>query len=210
VLSGEWAEAVAVGELFRESWERAGRPRIPSLRRVAAALGSVHGARGDTAQQAVWRDVEAGVASAVHRPHDQRAVESVFAALEALHLGRPDDAVAVLRREPEEFRGWFELIWRPWYAAAWAEAAALAGLADAAERIDRARLFTTYNVVAAALVDRAAALADGDTDGVLAAAENLDAAASRYQWARSLLLAGGPHRTRGLAALAELGAPVTY
>ncbi|MBB5787537.1 LuxR C-terminal-related transcriptional regulator [Jiangella mangrovi] len=210
VLSGDWAEAVAVGELFRESWERAGRPRIPSLRRVAAALGSVHGARGDTAQQAVWRDVEAGVASAVHRPHDQRAVESVFAALEALHLGHPDDAVAVLHREPEEFRGWFELIWRPWYAAAWAEAATLAGLPDAAERIDRARLFTTDNVVAGALVDRAAALADGDTDGVLAAAENLDAAASRYQWARSLLLAGGAHRTRGLSALAELGAPTSY
>ncbi|TDC51493.1 ATPase [Jiangella ureilytica] len=210
VLSGDWAEAVAVGELFRESWERAGRPRIPSMRRVAAALGSVHGARGDVAQQEVWRDVEAGVASADHRPHDQRAVESVFAALEALHRDRMDDAVAVLRREPEEFRGWFELIWRPWYAAAWAEAAVLAGRPDAVERIDRARLFTTDNVVAAALVDRAAALAAGDVDGILAAAETLDAAASRYQWARSLLLAGGAHRTRGLAALAELGAPVTY
>lgn len=210
VLAGDWTEAIAVGELFRESWERAGRPRIPSLRRVAAALGAVHGARGDVAEQAVWRDVEAGVASAQPRPHDQRSVESVFAALEALHRDRTADAVAVLRREPEEFRGWFELIWRPWYAALWAEAATLAELPDAAERIDRARLFTTDNVVAAAVVDRAAALAAGDRDGVLAAAETLDAAACRYQWARSLLLAGGEHRTRGAAALAELGAPVAH
>ena len=189
VLSGDWAEAIALGELFRESWERAGRPRIPSLRRVAAALGAVHGARGDAAARAVWRDVEAGVGSAEPRPRDQRSVESFFAALEALHLDRPADAVAVLHRPPEEFRGWFELIWRPWYAALRAEAAVLAELPDAAERIGRARPFTTDNIVAAAVVDRAAALAAGDTDGVLAAAERLDAAACRYQWERSLRLA---------------------
>ncbi|SDU23480.1 ATP-binding protein [Jiangella alkaliphila] len=189
VLTGDWTEAVAVGELFRESWEGAGRPRIPSLRRVAAALGAVHGARGDAAAQDVWRDVEAGVGSAERRPHDQRSVESFFAALEALHLGRPADAVAVLHRPPEEFRSWFELIWRPWYAAAWAEAAVLAELPDAAERIGRARPFTSDNVVAAAVVDRAAALAADDRDGVLATAETLDAAACRYQWERSLLLA---------------------
>ncbi|TDD70424.1 ATPase [Jiangella aurantiaca] len=210
VLAGDWAEAIAVGELFRESWERAGRPRIPSLRRVAAALGAVHGARGHAAARAVWRDVEVGVGSAERRPHDQRAVESVFAALEALHLDRPAEAVDVLHRPPEEFRGWFELIWRPWYAALWAEAAVLAELPDAAERIGRARPFTTDNVVAAALVDRATALAGGDRDGVLAAAETLDAAACRYQWARSLLLAGGEYRPRGARALAELGAPTTY
>ncbi|WP_205629592.1 ATP-binding protein [Jiangella muralis] len=191
VLTGDWAEAVGVGELFRESWERAGRPRIPSLRRVAAALGAVHGARGDAAVQAVWRDVEVGIGSAERRPHDQRSVESFFAALEALHLDRPADAVAVLHRPPEEFRSWFELIWRPWYAALWAEAAVLAELPDAGERIARARPFTTDNVVAAAIVDRAAALAAGDRDGVLAAAETLDAAACRYQWERSLLLGGG-------------------
>ncbi|PZF82849.1 hypothetical protein C1I92_15210 [Jiangella anatolica] len=188
VLTGDWTEAIAVGELFRESWERAGRPRIPSLRRVAAALGAVHGARGDDEAQAVWRDVEAGVGSAERRPHDQRSVESFFAALEALHLDRPADAVAVLHRPPEEFRSWFELIWRPWYTAAWAEAAVLAELPDAAERIARARPFTGDNVVADAIVDRAAALAAGDRDGVLAAAETLDAAACHYQWERSLRL----------------------
>jgi predicted ATPase/DNA-binding CsgD family transcriptional regulator len=210
VLTGDWAEAIAVGDLFRESWEQAGQPRIPSLRRVAAALSTVHGARGDARAHERWRDVEAGLASRDRRPRDQRAVESFFEALEALHLDRPADAVAVLDREPEEFRGWFELIWRPWYAALWAEAATLGELPDAAERVDRARLLTTDNVVAAAVVDRAAALAAGDRDGVLAAAEALDAAACRYQWARSLLLAGGVHRTRGSAALAELGAPVAH
>ncbi|RIQ21082.1 ATP-binding protein [Jiangella rhizosphaerae] len=210
VLTGDWTEAIAVGELFRESWERAGRPRIPSLRRVAAALGAVHGARGDAAAQAVWHDVEAGVGAVERRPHDQRAVESVFTALEMLHLDRPADAVAVLHRPPDEFRGWFELIWRPWYAAVWAEAAVLADLPDAAERVGRARPFTTDNVVAAAVVDRTAALAGRDRDGVLAAAETLDAAACRYQWARSLLLAGGEHRSRGARALADLGAPIHY
>jgi hypothetical protein len=109
---------------------------------------------------------------------------------------------------PHELRRWYEGIWRPWYAAVWAEAGVLAGEPDAAERIDSVRATTAENPVTAALVERAAALAAGDRAGVRATADALEAAGCRYQWARSLLLAGGTDRERGASALATMGAVV--
>jgi len=112
----------------------------------------------------------------------------------------------VLATPPEHFRGWHNGMWRPWYAAVWAEAAVLADDAEAGERLLRARWATVGNPIAVAIVDRAAALAAGDRDGVLAAAGALQASGCRYQWARSLVLAGGPDGLRGEAVLAEMGA----
>ena len=54
-------------------------------------------------------------------------------------------------------------------------------------------------------MDRSAALAAGP-DGTLAEAERLNAAGCRYQWARTLVLAGGPERARGEDELAAMGA----
>ena len=41
---------------------------------------------------------------------------------------------------------------------------------------------------------------------MLDAAERLSAAGCRYQWARTLVLAGGPERVRGEDELAAMGA----
>ena len=60
--------------------------------------------------------------------------------------------------------------------------------------------------VASAVVARSAALLDGDRDGVLAAGAAFAAAGCRYQWARSLLLAGGPDAARGTEAMLAMGA----
>ncbi|MFE7553799.1 hypothetical protein, partial [Streptomyces gardneri] len=55
-------------------------------------------------------------------------------------------------------------------------------------------------------LDRAEALLDGgDPPRLLAAARAFDAAGSRYQAARTLLLAGDEHAAAGRAALAALG-----
>ena len=59
-------------------------------------------------------------------------------------------------------------------------------------------------------MERSAALASGDRDGMLAAAERLSAAGCRYQWARTLVLADGPERARGERELAAMKAsPMT-
>ena len=103
-------------------------------------------------------------------------------------------------------------MWRPWYAALWAEAAVVTGHQDAAGRIRRARLATWDNPVAAAIVERAAALAGasaGQHPTALApAAAALEDAGCRYQWARTLVAMGGAERARGEAELAAMGATV--
>jgi hypothetical protein len=130
-----------------------------------------------------------------------------FDALLLLHRGRGEAAMALLGTPPEHFRTWISGMWRPWYAALWAEAAVVTEHPDAAARIRRARLATLDNPVAAAIVDRAAALA-GDRAGLAPAAEALSAAGCRYQWARTLVAMGGAERARGQAELAAMGATV--
>jgi len=78
---------------------------------------------------------------------------------------------------------------------------------EAMARIRRARLITRDSPVAAAIVNRAEALA-GDRDGLVPAAAALEAAGCRYQWARTLVAMGGAERARGQAELAAMGATV--
>jgi len=85
----------------------------------------------------------------------------------------------------------------------------LAGDPAATDRIERARRCAEGNPIAVAMIDRAAAFAAGDSEAMLAAAERLSAAGCRYQWARTLVLAGDPHRARGEDELAAMGATVT-
>ena len=130
-----------------------------------------------------------------------------FDALLLLHRGEAAAAMQRLRTPPEEFRDWVSGMWRPWYAALWAEAAVLTGHPGTTARIHRAHLATMDNPVAAAIVDRAAGWA-GDRAGLAPAAAALDAAGCRYQWARTLIALGGADRDRGEAALAKMGAAV--
>ncbi len=200
-LAGRLGEAVRHAGTFRESWLRSGRPRIGNLRPAASAAAAAHAMRGEDEHRRDWSAVADSLAPA-SRSGD------VFDALHLLHRGRPEDAVQVLRTPPEDAGAfvWLDALWRPWYAALHAEAAVLAGHPRAAARVASARRVAAQNAVAATIVDRAAALLDGDVDSVLATAAAFDAADCPYQRARSLLLAGPPHRSRGAAALAELGA----
>jgi predicted ATPase/DNA-binding CsgD family transcriptional regulator len=204
-LVGEWERVLGAAERFRSDWERAGRPRVPTLRRAAHAVALVHGLRGEADERKRWRAVCEALGPADGPYHDRHAI-AFFDALLLLHEGRPDRALDRLSTPPHELRSWFDGIWRPWYAALWAEAAVLAGRPEAAERVAAVRPATAENTVAAAIVHRAEALMVGDRPGVLAAAATLEAAGCRYQWARSLVLAGGQERMRGTSALVAMGA----
>ncbi|MER5638558.1 LuxR C-terminal-related transcriptional regulator [Kitasatospora sp. NPDC002227] len=204
-LTGAWAEHSAFADCFLDGWERAGRPRAGNLSRAPYAAAAVCGLRGDDAGRARWLGVVEAVANpslAVARIHHG----DFFDALVLLHHGRAEEALTLLATAPEELAAWYSGMWRPWYAAVWAEAAVLADDPSAADRIARARLNTAGNPVALAVVERSAALAAGDRTGLLAAADQLLAGGCRYQWARTLALAGGPDRARGEAELAAIGA----
>jgi predicted ATPase/DNA-binding CsgD family transcriptional regulator len=204
-LAGDWDETVAFGERFREGWERAGRPRAGNLNRGPYAAAAVCGLRGDHTGRAEWLVVVDALVTP-GRPISEIHHGEFFDALVLLHGGRPQEAVTLLATSPENFQAWHNGLWRPWYAALWAEAAVLAGDPAAASRISRARLCAAGNPIALAIVDRSAALACGDRNGMLAAAQRLNAAGCRYQWARTLILAGGPERARGEDELAAMGA----
>ncbi len=204
-LTGDFDEAVILGERFREGWERAGRPRAGNLSRGAYAVATIHGLRGDDKERADWLDIVDALATP-GRPLSAIHFGEFFDALLLLHRGLSAEAMRVLDTPPEDFREWHNGMWRPWYAALWAEAAVLVGHDEAAARIARARLATMDNPIAAAIVDRAAAMANGGRGALVSAAAALKATGCRYQWARTLVLIGGEERVRGEAALAAMGA----
>jgi hypothetical protein len=100
---------------------------------------------------------------------------------------------------------WITWIWLHWYLALRAEAAVLAGNPDARDLVAEARSAVAGNPIAGAIVERAQALLDNDQERLLATTAPFDAAGCRYQSARTLVLAGGDHATRGAAVFADLG-----
>lgn len=167
----------------------------------------VHGIRGDDDARREWL----GILTEMRRVVAPLAGYStgysqVLDALVALHRGELGDAVTLLADPPQSFRRWHDGAWRQWYAAFWAEAAMLAGLADRRDRLAQARTITADNPIASAIVERVAALDAGDPDQLLAAASALDTAGCRYQYARTLVFAGGDAQAEGEAILATIGA----
>ncbi len=147
VLAGDWSEAVRLAERFRAGWERAGRPRAGNLSRGAYAAATVHGLRGDDEARAAWLDIVAGLATP-RRPISTVHFGEFFDALLFLHRGQPERAAQLMTTPPEQFTQWYSGLWRPWYAALWAEAAVLTNAADAADHIARARVAAAGNRIA--------------------------------------------------------------
>ena len=204
-LTGDWDETITLAERFREGWERAGRPRAGNLRSGAYAAATVYGLRGDDDARTAWLDIVDALGPPGHAPAELRFGE-VFDALLLLHRGLPQQAVQVLHTPPGRLTDWYDSVWRPWYAALWAEAAVMSGQEDAVARIDHVHRMTADNPIATAIVDRAAALAKSDGDGLTAAATALEDAGCRYQWARTFVLIGGEQQARGETILRTMGA----
>ena len=208
LLSGGWDEAIRLSELFQRGWERAGRPIAGNLSPAPYAAAAVHGLRGDETERRRWLDLSATLTTP-GRPREMIRFGEFFDSMVALHRGKAGEAVALLDEPPEEFKNHYNGMWRSWYSSAWAEAAVLADLPDAGERITRAVPMTSGNPIAQAVVRRAAGLAAGDADGrgeVVAAASALRALGAKYQWFRTLVMLGGADRERGEEELAALGA----
>jgi hypothetical protein len=117
-----------------------------------------------------------------------------FDALVALH--RDDVATAIDRLSADlddpQLRFWHAMLWRPWYAAVWVEAAVLGGHPDAGERIERGRDAARDNPIASAIVDRAAALFTGDDDTLARSASTFSSLGCQYQETRSAALMTRP------------------
>jgi len=195
-FAGHFDDVVSTGERFRIGWERAGRPVARNLARGAYAVAMVHGMRGDDGRRADWvrLTIDLG-ADADDLAGCVLGWPPVFDALLALHRNDPAAAVRRLAADiddPEPFRSVSVGPCRPWYAALWAEAAVLDHRDGAAARIERSRHAARDNPIAAAMVERAAALATGDRATLVRLAVTFAGLGCPYQQARTARMASGP------------------
>ena len=129
-LTGNLDDVVRNGERFRVGWERAGRPAASDLAEAAYAVAMVHGMRGDDERRAEWLRImaELGIdAGTTDRMRDGLGAD--LRRHPGAHRDDPGSARATrsLPTSMTRRRGtWSSMLWRPWYAALWAEAAVLA------------------------------------------------------------------------------------
>jgi predicted ATPase/DNA-binding SARP family transcriptional activator len=191
-LAGEWDDVLTGSERYRTAWERDDQPRGFILARGAAAVAMVHGMLRHEDAFAHWRSIAAAHGLDLDPGGGfDRGWPVVLDGVRLLHLGRFEEAIARMSLDPVALSTPYAATWRAWYAALWAEAAVLAGLADAADRVASVRALAAGNVVAEQLLERADALLARDEAGVLATADPLAAAGCRYQSERSVTLARG-------------------
>jgi predicted ATPase/DNA-binding CsgD family transcriptional regulator len=205
-LVGNFDDVVRGGERFRVGWERAGRPTAPALGRTSHAVAMVWGMVGDDERRAAWLDITVELGVSLDRLAGcATGWAPTYDALLALHR---NDADAAVRRlgvdldDPEVWGFWNTGLWRPWYAAVWAEAAVLAEHPDAASRLGRSRHAARDNPIATAIVKRAAAIAAGDRTALDGLAATFAALGCRYQQSRTVRLAASLSTAPGAPATA--------
>ncbi|HZM39818.1 MAG TPA: hypothetical protein VFB94_11915, partial [Acidimicrobiales bacterium] len=190
-LAGQFDAVADQGERFLVSWERVGRPAVSNLANCAHAVAMVHGILGDDDRRERWAQItdELGGGSQMVAAF---AWEPTFDAIVDLHRMDADAALARLKTDVDDPDAWwhaFTMMFRPWYAATWAEAGVLARSDDALHRLERARRATRHNPVASAIVRRAAAIGAGDPTAIASLAPAFAALGCPYQQGRTMVLA---------------------
>ncbi|MFD0467600.1 hypothetical protein ACFQ0B_04245 [Nonomuraea thailandensis] len=201
-LAGNVDQVLAGSVRFLDSWHRAGSPAQSYLGRAMAAVAMVHGLRDDHDAQRAWQEALNQLGPL---PAHAYGYGAIFDAMLLLHRGQATQALERMAPEPGQVWKWVTWIWHHWYVALRTEAAVLAGSPDARDHVTQTRAIVAGNPVAGAIVERAAALLDGDGQALLATADAFEAAGCRYQSARTLVLVGGDHAERGATILADLG-----
>ena len=192
-MAGDFDAAVARGELFLAAWERAGRPIAATMNVSAYAMAMVHGLLGNDVRRAAWVEVAMQLTPASRRASlFARGWAMVLDALLALERGEIDMALARLSADIDDPMVWDNFVacmWRPWYAALWAEAAVLAAHSEAASRVQRAAVATRENEIAATIVQRAADLLHGKRRALRSHAKTFARLGCDYQRRRTEALA---------------------
>ena len=165
-LAGHFDDVIRMGRSFRDGWLRAGRQRINNYGTAAYAVAMVSGMRGADADRAEWIEIARSMVRRADTFSDTAAVyPAVLDGLLLLHRGDPDGALGRLDSSPDEIPRrsyWHQLLWLPWYAAAWLEASALTLAADLESRVNTALLVAGANEITTRIIDRSIALARGD------------------------------------------------
>ncbi|MFN8024149.1 MAG: LuxR C-terminal-related transcriptional regulator [Acidimicrobiales bacterium] len=192
-LAGHFDDTLADAAVLEHAWRRAGRPRIQSHGPAVYAVAAVHGILGDDDGRARWLELAAQiVVEPLYPLAAARPWPVTLDALVHLHRGDGEAALRPMTPAPDETPvsgAAARAIWRPLYAATWLEASAMVGMPDLAERQARAAAVAAPHEMARAMVERVAALARRDVDGLARLAADLDALGCVYQAARTRELA---------------------
>jgi len=192
-LAGEFDDALRASELFRRDWILSGRPKASNLAPCCYSISMAHGLLGDDDGRAAWIDLT----RSLFNPGNLALLEEagwapVLDAFVDLDRGEVDRALVRLDHDPDDDTPWRNpnrRLWRPWHAAAWAEASVLAAVPEAADRVERAAGETYASLLAEALVERARSVLRGDADAVIALVGRFEQIGARYQAARTRSLA---------------------
>ena len=126
----------------------------------------VHGILGDDVERAAWLQMTVELGAA---PERLAGCATGWApTLDALVAPIATTSPAAVDRlsadiDDPQLRFWHTMLWRPWYAALWVEAAVLGRHGDASERIERGHHAARDNPIASAIVGRAAACSPATT-----------------------------------------------
>jgi hypothetical protein len=192
-LAGHFGDVLRDASRFRTSWERDGRPVVPNLAKCAYSVAMVHGILDDRAGRGEWTQITDDLLGGQPSP-SRFAWQSAFDAIVDLHHGDAATAVDQLAVDIDDQVAWWhagQTMYRPWYAAVWAEAAVLARRDDAGDRLARARIATRDNPITAAMVRRAVAIETGDRFAIAELAATFAELGCPYQEERTRVLAEG-------------------
>jgi predicted ATPase/DNA-binding CsgD family transcriptional regulator len=197
-MAGNLADAAARGEVFLLAWERAGRPVASTLTTTAYAMAMVHDLLDDQRLRRHWMEIcDVLIKNPVELAGCRTGFAPTFDAIAALHRDQPERAFERLAADIDDeavWSNWDAALWRPWYAALWVEAAVLSHHPDGQTRLRRGIAATRENPIAAAIVQRAADLADGNHDALEGHARTFAALGCRYQQHRTRTFLSGPPR----------------
>jgi predicted ATPase/DNA-binding XRE family transcriptional regulator len=209
VLQGRFDEAFDRAAEMWDAWLSAGQPAARWMGKAVYAVVLGYGLRGDEVRRLEWlgRLTEFLGSGADQAPGNLVAAAAFTSSRIALHEGRLDAALAASAAAGGEGQSWYETPhWyslRPYAWATAAEVAVVAGLPDAASRLDAAGPAGEENYWAAACLARARGRLHGDREYLEQSLAGWERIGAAFERACTLLLL--PDRAaEGLTALAGL------
>ncbi len=193
---GRWDEVLERGTQMRSSWLAEGRPPFAPFSPCLAAVGAIHGLRGDEPAFRDWLNIAERVAGETQ----QLAGVRLMATDVAMHFGDLPEAMALL--EGVEIGFW----WHDVLLARRAEVLARAGDPTAEEALAAAEEKPIDDPITTAMRLRARAALDGDEATLRAALAAFEQHECVYAAAYTRWLLGGDERKAAGEAFARLGA----
>jgi hypothetical protein len=196
-MLGEWERVLESARKGREAWRALGRPFVPAVATQLAAVGAIHGLRGEEREAEEWFALASELTGGA-----QKSGIATLRAEVMLHHGRVDAAAEALP-DPRDAWSW----WGPPYRAIRAESLVRAGLEGAEAALAEAGAISFEHPYARAIVLRTRALGSGEEAPLRESLALLREIECPYQAARTGWLLDGEERAAAERTFERLRVP---